>query len=248
MTEAVPDARTDGRIWAAVAYKGTVGVKQRLAGLLDEAERIALGHAMLEDVVDALLSVQAVERILLATPALDLAERWNDSRLAVIADVDEGATSAGRLNAAFGRAQRMARQDRVDALLLLPADLPLLSEGAVTALIRARATPGVVLAPDRGSGGTNALLLSPPDSLAPSFGDGSFGRHRHGAEAAGLPVTIVNRAELALDVDTPADVAALLASDADSRARRLLVKLNVERRLERPADIRARTQSRSATI
>jgi len=247
MTGARSGIRTDGRIWAAVAYKGTVGVKQRLTGLLDEPERIALGLSMLEDVVAALLGVSAVERILVATPALDLAERWTDPRLVVIADVDDDSGAAGRLNAAFARAQGIARQDGVDAILLIPADLPLLSGGAIDALIRARATPGVVLAPDRGSGGTNALLLSPPDLLAPRFGEGSFGRHRRAADTADVPVTIVARAELALDIDTPADVAALLANDADSRARRLLLQLGVDRRLEGLADVGLRYQSRSAT-
>jgi len=248
MTAVSHAARADRRIWAAVAYKGTVGVKQRLAGLLDESERIALGLAMLHDVMLALHSVTSVERVLLMTQASDLAARWTDPRLVVIADDGEVGVHGGRLNAAFARAQGIARLEDVEVLLLLPADLPLLSGGAVDALIGALQSPGVVLAPDRGNGGTNALLVSPPDALAPSFGDGSFRQHLRAATSAGLSVRIVEAAGLALDVDTPPDVAALLDSGGESQARRLLLQLGIARRLGRPADVQARPQSRSATI
>jgi 2-phospho-L-lactate guanylyltransferase len=248
MTAMSHGARTDRRIWAAVAYKGTVGVKQRLAGLLDESERIALGLAMLDDVMLALHSVTAVERILLMTQASDLAARWMDPHLAVIADGGEDGVAVGRLNAAFTQAQAIARLEGVEALLLLPADLPLLSGGAVDALIGVLQSPGVVLAPDRGNGGTNALLVSPPDALAPSFGDGSFNRHLRAAKSAGLSVRVIEAAGLALDIDTPPDIAALLDSGGESRARHLLLQLGIARRLERPANVRALPQSRSATI
>ena len=53
---------------------------------------------------------------------------------------------------------------------------------------RRRRAPGVTIVPDRHGTGTNALLLAPPDAIDPSFGPGSFARHRLAAEAAGADV------------------------------------------------------------
>jgi 2-phospho-L-lactate guanylyltransferase len=69
----------------------------------------------------------------------------------------------------------------------------------------------VVIVPDRHGTGTNALVLSPPDAIEPSFGPGSLERHVAAAEAAGIPHRVEEIPGLALDVDTPGDLAELSA-------------------------------------
>ena len=71
---------------------------------------------------------------------------------------------------------------------------------------------GLVIVPDRHGTGTNALVLSPPDAIEPSFGPGSFARHVAAAEAAGVPHRVEEVPGLALDVDTPDDLAELAAA------------------------------------
>ena len=68
-----------------------------------------------------------------------------------------------------------------------------------------------MIVPDRHGTGTNALVLSPPDAIAPSFGPGSLARHVAAAEQAGVPHSVEDVPGLALDVDTPADLAELIA-------------------------------------
>ena len=68
---------------------------------------------------------------------------------------------------------------------------------------------GVLAVPDRHGTGTNALLLSPPDAIAPSFGPGSFERHAQAARAGGLAYGVAQVPGLVLDVDTPDDLAEL---------------------------------------
>ena len=63
--------------------------------------------------------------------------------------------------------------------------------------------------PDRHGTGTNGLLLTPPDAIAPSFGADSCERHRSLAIAAGVPCRLERPASLLLDIDTGADLAAL---------------------------------------
>ena len=69
----------------------------------------------------------------------------------------------------------------------------------------------MTIVPDRHGSGTNALLIAPPAALAPSFGPGSFERHRRGAERAGVAFAVAHPASLLLDIDTGEDLDALRA-------------------------------------
>ena len=82
---------------------------------------------------------------------------------------------------------RHALAEGFSRVLLVPGDTPLLDPAEVDALLERGAgrSPGVTIVPDRHGTGTNALLLDPPDAIAPSFGPGSFERHRQAAESAG---------------------------------------------------------------
>ena len=93
--------------------------------------------------------------------------------------------------------------------LVLPADLPLLSAEIVAEFLDEAGDAPLALAADRRGTGTNALLLRPPLALAPAFGPGSFQRHRALAREHGLAVVTVRLPELAFDLDTPEDLAAL---------------------------------------
>jgi 2-phospho-L-lactate/phosphoenolpyruvate guanylyltransferase len=55
-------------------------------------------------------------------------------------------------------------------------------------------------------------VLSPPDAIEPSFGPGSFARHVAAAEAGQLAYRAAEVPGLALDVDTPGDLAELAAA------------------------------------
>jgi 2-phospho-L-lactate/phosphoenolpyruvate guanylyltransferase len=241
------DRARSPRIWAVVPFRGPVGSKRRLAGLLDPAERERLSLVMLADVLDALLGVDRVERVLLLTASHEGGPWPEDERLTIVEEVS-GTNGAGEdgsgLNAAVRQAQQVARSAGAEGLLILPADLPLLARADLEAILDAAASAQVVIAPDRAAEGTNALLLAPPDALAPSFGVRSYASHRHAAELAGLSVAIVERRALGLDLDTAEDVAALLDGPHGGRAARLLRELRVDRRLERLAP----SQARSTTI
>jgi 2-phospho-L-lactate guanylyltransferase len=77
--------------------------------------------------------------------------------------------------------------------------------------------PSILVVPDRHGTGTNALLITPPDAMAPSFGPGSHDRPHDHAGAAGIAVETVEVPSLALDVDTPEDLAAVEARLGSTR-------------------------------
>ena len=105
-------------------------------------------------------------------------------------------------------------------MLLVPGDCPSLDPAEVAALLAGARDAGVVIVPDRHGTGTNALLLTPPDVLAPAFGPDSFARHVSRAAAAGTTVRVAHAASLELDVDTPGDLAALRDRARAAAARR----------------------------
>jgi 2-phospho-L-lactate guanylyltransferase len=118
----------------------------------------------------------------------------------------------GHLNRALARATALARDFGATAVLVLPADLPLLETSDVESLISSvPASPSVVLAPDRRGDGTNALLVSPPGLIEYEFGHHSFRKHREAAMAAGARVVVCRRASLGHDVDVPEDLERLPA-------------------------------------
>ena len=91
--------------------------------------------------------------------------------------------------------------------MILPADLPLISEEDVLTLIeRAVNPPVVVIAPDRHGKGTNALLLSPSGLIDYDFGENSFEKHCELAKASGARLEIVDLPTLGLDLDLPEDL------------------------------------------
>ena len=93
-------------------------------------------------------------------------------------------------------------------MLILPADLPLLTpEDVHTMMEKAKDPPVVVVAPDRHRLGTNALLVSPVGLIDYDFGPDSFRRHCQRVLEKGARLEICELPSLALDVDLPEDLA-----------------------------------------
>ncbi len=91
--------------------------------------------------------------------------------------------------------------------------------------------------PDRHGTGTNGLLLTPPDAIAPSFGPDSCERHRALAQAAGAACRLQRPSSLLLDIDTGADLQALrerLSGDP-ARASRTRAVLGERERTDVPS-------------
>jgi 2-phospho-L-lactate guanylyltransferase len=93
------------------------------------------------------------------------------------------------------------------AVLYLAGDLPLVTSAKIAELAAAIPTRGVAIGRAH-DGGSNALGLRPAEAIVPAFGSDQSARAHAGlAQAAGLAVAVVDLPGIALDVDTPADVA-----------------------------------------
>lgn len=219
------------RVHAVIPLSAAPRIKTRLSGVLTLGERTALARWMAGRVLDAVGASRAVDAVAVVSPdeealawaaargavalrqegrglnaALEIGRRWASNGRPYASDGGERAPSEG-LDASDGD---------MDALLVLLGDLPYLTPGDVAALVRALPPsgdgPAVVLAPDRRDRGTNALLLRPPGTLPFAFGRDSFQRHEARALALGVRTLCYTSGGTQRDVDTPDDLAALVAS------------------------------------
>ena len=186
------------------------GGKARLGGALDAEEREELVLGMLLHTLAVLGAWPVCHRIHLVSPdpVLGVATSQAGVDVSVLRQDGEG------LNEGIGLGVSAARVEGATSLLVLPGDLPHLSVEALDELLTA-ADAGVVAAgggplvaivPSDAGGGTNALLLRPPEAIAPAFGPGSFEAHLRAAEAAGAAVQVVSDPTLGFDLDTPNDL------------------------------------------
>ncbi len=205
-------------IWAVVPVKDTSFAKQRLAPALAPLLRQALALAMLEDVLAALAKVPGLAGRLLVTT--DSAAR----RLAARYDCDcmaEGA-GGGHTGAVTAASRRLARNGCA-SMRTLPGDIPLVTAAEIGRLISAhRPTPSFTIAPSHDERGSNAILLSPPDTVTLRFGEDSFFPHLAAAEARGIAPSIVHLPGIAFDIDNPLDLAHFARVRSQTRAGRLL--------------------------
>ncbi|MCE9647816.1 MAG: 2-phospho-L-lactate guanylyltransferase [Chloroflexi bacterium] len=197
-------------LWAIVPVKPLRRGKSRLAGILTEDERAALNQELLERTLKTLSTLKELNQVLVVSRdphALTIAR--NHGAKTVQED------GQPHLNTALTRATVVAQVHATQGVLILPADLPLLTADDVLALIdRAAKPPVVVIAPDRHGRGTNALLMVPAGQIEYDFGEDSFQRHCDRAIKSGARLEIVELPTLALDLDLPEDLEMVRKLDA----------------------------------
>ena len=192
-------------IWAIVPVKPLRRGKSRLAGLLTEDQRTRLNRYLLEHVLTTLKEISEIEHTLVVSrdpAALSLTREMGGRTV-----LEDGAP---QFNTAIKRATIVAKAQGAHAVLVLPADLPLIKPTDLRALLkRGNNPPVVVIAPDRRQDGTNGLFVNPAGLIEYGFGTGSFQCHRDRATEAGARLEIMDCPNIALDLDLPEDLEAL---------------------------------------
>ena len=199
---------------AILPVKRFAAAKQRLAAGIDDARRVAVITAMLEDVLEAIGDVRSIERTIVVTGEPGAVELARGAGAEVVEDPGQEGHSGAAL-AGIARAEELGAR----CALLLPGDCPLLDPRDVERLLTGLPEHYVAVVPDRHGAGTNALALAPPSAIEPSFGEGSCARHVDAARETGLPYSVEELPSLGLDLDTPADVIALTRALEEDRGR-----------------------------
>jgi 2-phospho-L-lactate/phosphoenolpyruvate guanylyltransferase len=214
---------------AVVPVKELDRAKERLAPHLSSELRRDLMLAMLEDVLAALAATPGLAGIAVVT--IDPAARRLAARYGCRM-VETGARDGH--TGAVAAAARLLAEEGQPGMLTVPGDIPLVTPAEITRLLAAhRPVPAFTIVPSRDERGSNAIICSPPDAVPLRFGEDSFFPHLRTAETCGIRPTVLRLPGIALDVDTPQDLAAFALLPSPTRARALLAErhvLNLQKR------------------
>ena len=192
-------------IWAIVPVKPLRLGKSRLSSVLSDNERAVLNRMFLEQTLDVLRSTPIVTQTLVVSrdpAALAIAREFGARTV-----LEDGTPN---LNSTLNRATMLAKNYASRGVLVLPADLPLLTQSDLLEFFEHICEPPcMVITPDRHEMGTNALLMAPGGLIPYDFGPGSFTRHCESAKSLGARLEIVRNKHIELDLDTPDDLAML---------------------------------------
>ncbi len=196
---------------AIVPIHSRDAAKSRLGSALDAEERDVLVLGMLARTIRVLDAWSAclVIHVVAADTSLGTSVGSLSAKVRTLVDAP-----GGDLNGALRQGRDAAVAEGATAVLMLPADLPLLSATSLERLLDAadatlaagNGRPMVAIAAADARGGTNALLLSPADVIEPHFGNASFEAHLRAAAAAEASVQAFDDALLGFDLDTPEDL------------------------------------------
>jgi 2-phospho-L-lactate guanylyltransferase len=211
-----------------IPIKDSANAKTRLAPLLSPEERRRLAWAMFEDVSRAVAGATKADRVYLVSnfaPAIEHARRLGWQALVEEAQASESAS--------IDWASGVLAERGVDAVLRLPADLPLVRAKDIDALLTIEVSaPAAILVPSREGTGTNAILRTPPALFPSRFGPNSLALHKAEAARAGIECLIINNERIALDIDEPADLQVLIELGRGTAAYTALEAMRIIERLQ----------------
>jgi 2-phospho-L-lactate guanylyltransferase len=190
-------------VWVIIPVKPLNRAKSRLSGVLSPEQRYQLAESMLRHVLGVVKTVPQVEGTLVISrdnKALSIAREYGART------VQESGTP--ELNRALMRATQVVGQWKGGAVLILPADLPLIAAEDVSGMIEmsGHSAQSVVIATDHNENGTNAMFVRPPGLIDYTYGEGSYRRHKQMAQDVGAEVHVYHSERLLLDIDVPADL------------------------------------------
>jgi 2-phospho-L-lactate/phosphoenolpyruvate guanylyltransferase len=180
-----------------VPVKAFDQAKRRLHLALSEPERADLSRAMADRVIGAAHPLP----VAVVCDDNDVAEWARERGALVIWEPGRG------LNGAVEAGVIHLASMGVTQVTVAHADLPRASD-----LVAVGDAPGITLVPDRYGNGTNVIALPADAGFQFSYGPGSFARHRIEARRIGIATRILDRPDLAWDVDEPGDVVPVAAT------------------------------------
>jgi len=213
-------------IFALVPVKRLSKSKNRLSMIFKREERTGFVIAMLRDVLEA-ISSSAVDRTAIIGSDGIVQRLSSDHGASFLPDTGQ------ELNKVIGCATAWCIREEAESVLILPADIPLVSSIEIDKIIsHCSEEPSVVISPSHDEG-TNALLRRPPDTIQTHFGPGSFEKHINEASRKGVTAKIYKSPNLSLDIDSPRDLRQLLEVGEGTEAYRFLKRSEGDKRLEK---------------
>jgi len=187
--------------YAIIPVKPLARAKSRLARALKAPTRAALVRSIFSRTLDIIAQVERIDGVIVVSRDLTILELARQRNAIALAESESG------LNSAITQAAQWAQTHHARSVIVIPVDLPLITSADLDAVInRAAEERCIVIAPDRHEGGTNVLLVRPPEVIQFAYGASSFNVHRAQALEHGLKVHEYRSPTTAFDMDVPDDL------------------------------------------
>lgn len=192
--------------------------KTRLSPSLSPTEREKLLKSMLMDVTNALK--EYVDEIIVISSDKDVLDFADSLKISSISENDD----VDGLNDALNQVINLFKND-YDKMIIIPADIPLISFTNLNKLINNVKQYDVLIAPSKGAG-TNVLSFK-PGSINLQFGEYSFFKHLNEVHNKNLSYKIYESFYLSLDVNTSEDLGEIILHGTNTCTQNYLLNLNI---------------------
>ena len=214
-------------VFIIIPVKRLDNAKSRLSSLLTDDERKQFCLKMLEDVLETVKSTKHPHETVVVS---------NDPTVSKVAKNFDAAYLKERktgLNKSVSEAVDWCVERGAASVLVLPADIPLVTPNDLDRILMLGEKASVVISPSSSGKGTNALLLTPPNVSPTFYGPHSFQRHTKEAKKLKISCRRYRSPELALDIDTIEDLTYFVSLKAkETYAYKMLEEIKVTNKLE----------------
>ena len=218
--------RKQTAVFVIIPVKRLNNAKSRLSPLLTDDERKQFCLKMLEDVLKTVKSTKGVDQTVVVSNDPEVSHVAKNFDVAYLRERKTG------LNEAVSEAVDWCVERRATSVLVLPADIPLVTPADLNRMLDLREKASMVISPSRSGKGTNALLLTPPDACPTFYGPCSFQRHLEEASKRGISFQMFRSQRIVLDIDTVEDLKDfILTNGKETSAHELLDEIGVPSKL-----------------
>ncbi len=215
-------------VFVIIPVKKLDEAKSRLSSLLSDNERREFCLEMLEDVLATVKTTRPICRTVVVS--VDPTVLQAAKRFEVVSLME----SQPGLNQAVSEAISWCVQNGAKSTLILPADIPSVTPRDLNRILSLGKEAGVVISPSRSGDGTNALLLTPPNTLPTFYGKHSFPRYIKEASKRAISFRTIELPRIALDVDTVEDLADFVKLNTEeTNTRKFLMEIGISQRLSK---------------
>jgi 2-phospho-L-lactate guanylyltransferase len=190
------------KIAAVIPIKNLHFAKSRLSNILTPQQRKSLVLYLLNITIKTLKESQFISEIIIVSSDKAIQRFCVKNNLRFIRDSDNGVNNAVRL------ADLYCIDNDIDANIIIPQDLPLLSVNEIDEIcnISKKYIKCIIICPSKRFDGTNILFRKPPDVIKTFYDDNSYINHLKEALKFNIPIESLDLDKLKLDIDTKEDL------------------------------------------
>ena len=194
------------KIVAIVPIKNLRNSKSRLSSILDPFERMILVNYFFDLTIKKLEKSSLISEILVISNTENFQHLSNHKKITNITDHREG------VNNAISTADSYLETRNIDASIVIPIDLPLISSKDINDLceISNDFSNGVIICPSKRYDGTNILLRKPHNIIKTHYDNNSYYNHLLEARLRNVFVKQLTYPNLTFDIDTKEDLVSLM--------------------------------------